>query len=77
MLWGRKTKVKDTFKNKRIREKAKITQTILSWNKAGLLCALSQEKKQKKAWDERERQRTQVDKPECGHGRHAVGKIQR
>lgn len=68
MLWGRKTKVKDTFKNKRIREKAKITQTILSWNKAGLLCALSQEKKQKKAWDERERQRTQVDKPEVNVG---------
>lgn len=68
MLWGRKTKVKDTFQNKKIREKAKITQAILSWNKAGLLCALSQEKKQKKAWDGRERQRTQVDKPEANVG---------
>lgn len=63
MLWGRKTRVKDIFKNKRIREKAKLTQTILSWNKAGLLCALSQEKKQKKAWDGTERQRAQEDKP--------------
>ena len=63
-MWGRKTRVKDTFKNKIIREKTKLTQTILSWNKAGLLCALSQEKKQKKkAWYGTERQRAQEDKP--------------